>query len=191
MKNKEDRDLLPEYQACMQYFFHSANWVWVAGSLFIGAAMTALVLLVTRKEGLARWEWLGFTAFAVLILLLLKLYFNAEERRQTIVYWRMREIERRLGMYTIRVVDALSDDWGRWNRVLRWPWLPCHGRPPKDGVKDKEREKDNREIVGNLDELLGGNPGRRLPFGWLFLHSVTWLVILAWLAALILEGWPN
>lgn len=165
-ENSADRnhldDLLVEYQVCSNMVSSSGNDCWLAGTLFIGAAFTGLVLLLVGGPDLSRCAVLGVTVGVVVVLLALKAYFINEEWRQQLCYERMRSIEQEPRL-NLRVITEMRRRTRTKGSLLWWSRFPW-----KSDLRPLPEDVEGREDV------------KRRAFGWEFLHSSAWIAILMW-----------
>lgn len=178
--NQSEREhlasLRTEYQACTHRIAASGGWAWQSTSIVVGAGLAAAAIVLTGIDKISIVMVVLLGVCMVFILLALPFYFRRERWRQQVLFNRMAEIERDLGLEIGLDIDRLDT---------------IQGAKQEEEASERLRKKGvDEEHIKRYWEL-----HQRLPapctFGWDSLYVLVSFAVLAWLFIICLEAWKG
>lgn len=169
---RNQKVLLKEYETCQQDINTTVSRYWITVGIFIGVntALWAAIVYKTASTSLANninWEWIVtpilVTIFGLAMIIILHSLGKWLDRVNWLLhvkYFRMRQIENRLGMMANIYIDAL-DNWNQLSKEQRTrnSLDELHTRYPA-----VSREGLNLHFIYNLLTII-----------WILLILVAWL----------------
>lgn len=106
--------LLAEYQACLTDVSQLDSDIWQSGSIFMGVSVLGIsVLLQQRAQTWADFfVFLGTALLGTAVISIWRKLFSGWTRIMYINFYRMRELEEKLGMWRERYIQTLDETLG-------------------------------------------------------------------------------
>ena len=162
----KNSSLLTEYQVCNDRIEFSAMTCWQASAILVGASLAGAALFATLTHGKLSTLLISLLVGGAIVFVLYNItrLFRREKWRAEVIYNRMREIE--LGLqakvtWDIHILDLLK----------RNP-AALHRLTPAQKTR-----------YGHLGVMFP-SPG---PYGWCFLYTLVWVVIVLWTLLILAE----